>query len=474
MEATRRLRLLARWGWVLALGALVGAAGAYGASRLMTPVYRATATLLVNQTQSPGVIAYNDILTSERLTKTYRELITQRPVLEEVAAEGATSMTAGDLASIVHVAVVPDTQLLRLSVDHRDPLMARDLANAVADAFIANNEDDGLTRPGTVSVVEPAGLPEHPVSPRTMLNTLVGGFAGLLLACALAAAYEYLDDTVKTPEDAEDAGTLPTLGGVPRYPQMRAGPQGLVVASPHRGPAAEAYRVLRTNLQFSTFEARTLLITSGGPGEGKSTTAANLAVAIAQTGARVIVVDSDLRRPALHKFFGLSNAAGLTSALVSPATDVSMFLQQTELKDLSVMASGPIPPNPSELLSSSRMDAAIEALTRHADVVLFDSPPVLAVADAAVLAGKVDATILVVDAGKTRRHALRRAADTLGRSRTRVVGVVLNKLTARSRGYYDYGYYYAYSSSSNGHNGHSKRRVPWRKRRAAKGTPAHA
>jgi non-specific protein-tyrosine kinase len=232
--------------------------------------------------------------------------------------------------------------------------------------------------------------------------------------------------------------------------------------------------VLRTNLQFSTFDARTLLITSAGPGEGKSTTAANLAVAIAQTGLKVIVVDADLRRPALHRFFGLSNAAGLTSALVSPASDVNMFLQQTELKDLFVMASGPIPPNPSELLSSSRMTTAVEALKRNADVVLFDSPPVLAVADAAVLAGKMDATILVVDAGKTRAHALHRAADTLARSRTKVVGVVLNKLTARSGGYYDYGYYYTYASSTNGHNGHGKRRLPWGRRRSAKGTAAHA
>jgi len=347
VEATRRLRLVARWCWVLALGALIGGAGAYGVSQVMPPIYRATATLLVNQTQIPGVIAYNDVLTSERLTKTYRELITQRPVLENVVDGGVPQMTAADLASIVDVAVVPDTQLLRLSVEHEDPIVAQAVANGVADAFIENNANDGLTRPGTVSVVEPAQLPASPVRPRTTLNTIIGGFAGLLLACVVALIYEYLDDTVKTPEDAESAGGLPTVGGVPRHPQMRAAPEGLVVASAHRGPAAEAYRVLRTNLQFSTFDARTLLITSSGPSEGKSTTLANLAVAIAQTGLKVIVVDSDLRRPTLHRFFGLSNAAGLTSALVSPATDVSLFLQETDLRDLTVMASGPIPPSSS-------------------------------------------------------------------------------------------------------------------------------
>lgn len=466
MQLTRYLRLVGRWWWLLLLGALIGGGSAYGISQLITPVYRAEATLLVNQTQTPGIIAYNDILTSERLTKTYRELIIKRPVLTDVIENLDLDMSYDELASLTSVAVVPDTQLLRLSVEHVDPDQARLLANAVAQVFIEANERDGLTRPGTVSIVEPAATPGSPVRPRTTLNTLIGVLAGLFVAGIAVLIYEYLDDTVKTAEEVEAAAGLPTLGGVARFPTKATRGTGLVVASPHRMAAAEAYRVLRTNVRFSTVDepAQALLISSANPSEGKTTTVANLAVAIAQTGQRVIVVDSDLRRPALHRTFGLSNGAGLTSALLAGEPQVSRFLQPTQFENLSVLTSGPLPPNPSELLSSHRMDAVVDALRKEAEILLFDSPPTLAVADASILAGKVDGSILVVDAGHARAQALQRAAEALGRSKTRVLGAVLNKLTDRGQGYYYYAYYYYYSGSTDGTNGHRRRRLPWGKK----------
>lgn len=463
MEPARHLRVARRWWWVIVAGLLVGGGSAYAISQVMTPIYRATVTLLVNQTQVPGVIAYNDVLASERLTKTYRELVTQQPVLEEVAADAEPPLTADELASMIEVGIVPDTQLLRLSVKNADPVVARQLANDMAALFIENNESNGLARPGTVSIVEPAHEPRHPVLPRTTWNVLIGALAGVLAACVIAVVYEYLDDTIKAAEDIEAATGLATLGGVPRYAQLRA--EGLAAAASD-GPAHEAYRMLRTNLQFSTFDAKTLLVTSPNAGEGKTTITSNLAVAIAQTGLRTVLVDADLRRPAVHRVFGLGNGAGLTSALLSPETDVTRFLQPTELRHLVVMTSGPLPPNPSELLSSSRLEATLEALKQHADVVLFDSPPALAVADASILAGKVDATMLVVNPGKTRVHALRRSAETLALSRTRVLGVVLNKLTRRSPGYYGYGYTYGYAAN-NSHDGH-KHLLPWRRKTRAR------
>lgn len=458
MQLTRYLRVVGRWWWLIVLGSLIGGGSAYGVSQLITPVYRADATLLINQTQTPGTIAYNDILTSERLTMTYRELISKRPVLETVVENLELDMTAGELASLLGVEVVDDTQLLRLSVEHQDPASARRLANATAQVFIDNNEDDGLTRPGSVSIVEPASTPSSPVRPRTPLNTAIGALAGLFVAAVVIMVYEYLDDTLKTSEDVEAAAALPTLGGVGRFPRRRRGTAGLVLTSTDRSAAAEAYRVLRTNLQFSTFDAQTLLISSASPGEGKTTTVANLAVAIAQTGTRCVVVDSDLRRPALHHLFGVSNSAGLTSALLAREPSIGRFLQPTDVEHLSVLASGPLPPNPSELLSSRRMDAVMEALKHEAEIVLFDSPPALAVADASILAGKVDGAILVVDSGRTRAQALREAAEALGRSKTRVLGAVLNKLTRGRHGYYSYSYYYGPAESTNGNR---KRRFPW-------------
>jgi capsular exopolysaccharide synthesis family protein len=461
LELARYLRLVRRWWWLLLLGLLIGGGGAWGVSRLMTPVYQASATLLVNQTQTPGTIAYNDILTSERLTKTYRELITQRPVLEDVVADLGIEPDAGGLASLISVEVVRDTQLLRLSVETSDPQLARRLANATARSFIDANESDSLTRPGSVSIVEPAVTPGAPVRPRTSVNAMLGAFAGLLLAAALALVFEYLDDTVKTAEDVEAAAGLSTLGGVARFPRARSARQGLIAASTHRTAAAEAYKVLRTNVQFSTVDqpARTLLVSSANPGEGKTTTSANLAVAIAQTGQRVVVVDADLRRPSLHRVFGLGNQAGLTNALLSRDQDLSAFIQRTPIENLAVVTSGPLPPNPSELLSSRRLDGVLDALRKQADIVIFDSPPTLAVADATILAAKTDAVMLVIDAGRTRAMALQRAQEALSRSKTRILGAVLNKLTERGRGAYYYNYYY-YAADA-GKNGRRRRRLPW-------------
>lgn len=469
MQLAHYLRLVGRWWWFLLLAAAIGGGTAYSISRIMTPIYRAEATLLVNQTQTPGVIAYNDVLTNERLTLTYRELITNRPVLDEVVDSLDLAMGPDDLGSLIDVAVVPNTQLLRLAVEHPDPEQARWLANATAQAFIASNAEDGLTRPGSVSIVEPAATPVSPVRPRTTLNTLIGAFAALLIAAAVAAVYEYLDDTVKTAEDVEAATGLPTLGGVARFPKGSGTPRGLVVGSAERSAAAEAYRVLRANLQFSTMDAKALVVTSASPREGKTTTVANLAVAMAQTGMRVIVVDSDLRRPTLHQIFGLTNGAGLTNALLSREPHLSQFLQPTWIDNLAVLTSGPIPPNPSELLSSRRMDGVIEALRNEADLVLFDSPPTLAVADAPVLAAKLDGAIIVVDTGSTRAQVLHRAADALARSKTRILGAVLNKLSSRG-----HDYYYAYNYySSNGTNGHKRSRLPLGRRTRAP-APAQA
>ena len=180
---------------------------------------------------------------------------------------------------------------------------------------------------------------------------------------------------------------------------------------------------------------------------------------IAQTGRRTILVDSDLRRSALHRVFGLSNGAGLTSALLSPEPELKRLLQPTRFEYLSVLTSGPQPPNPSELLGSRRMDAIVDALRKEAEIVLFDSPPLLAVADASVLAAKVDAAILVVDASRTRAPALRHAAEVLARVNGKTLGAILNKVSERGHGYYGYTYYYYASHDET--NGHRRWRLPW-------------
>jgi non-specific protein-tyrosine kinase len=221
---------------------------------------------------------------------------------------------------------------------------------------------------------------------------------------------------------------------------MTTSPNGtspLIALRDPRAPAAEAYRTLRTNIQFSSLDKplRTLLATSTAPDEGKSTTLANLAVTIAQAEQRVILVDCDLRRPTLHTLFDLPNETGLTSMILTE--DAPPPLQETGVPGLSLLSSGPLPPRPADILGSRRMEAAIERLRAAADIVLFDTPPVVAVTDAAVLATKVDGVLLVFQAGRTSRERARRARQILEKVKANIVGVVLNNAEVEQ----GYGYY---------------------------------
>ncbi len=205
----------------------------------------------------------------------------------------------------------------------------------------------------------------------------------------------------------------------------------LITVSEPRSPISEAYRTLRTNLDFAGLDRKlqTLVITSAGVGEGKSTTLANLAVVTAQAGQKVILVDADLRRPSLHGIFGLANDSGLTTMMMDETALASPPLQDTGIEGLSLLASGPLPPNPAELMGSRRMEEVIAALSQRASHVFFDTPPVVAVTDAAVLSTKVDGVLLVISAGKTRREYARSAVQRLQQINARLVGTVLTNVS---------------------------------------------
>ncbi|KRE75566.1 CpsD/CapB family tyrosine-protein kinase [Paenibacillus sp. Soil750] len=205
---------------------------------------------------------------------------------------------------------------------------------------------------------------------------------------------------------------------------------------------SESYRTLRTNIQFSSIDRimKTILVTSAQPGEGKSTTAANLSVAYAQEGKKVLIVDADLRKPTIHHYFGVSNRYGLTSAIVN-RTQFDEFISETSIENLSLITSGPIPPNPSELLMSQKMTAFLEEMTARFDVIIIDSPPTLAVADAQILATKCDGVVMVISDGKVKRDMARKAIHNLERVQAKILGVVLNNKRHRKS---DAAYYYYY------------------------------
>ncbi|MDX1615911.1 MAG: CpsD/CapB family tyrosine-protein kinase, partial [Candidatus Promineifilaceae bacterium] len=253
---------------------------------------------------------------------------------------------------------------------------------------------------------------------------------------------DYLDDSVRQPEELERLAGLSTLGTIPRL-EAADPAEALVMLRTPRAPAAEAYRQLRTNLMYALVDGRlqSILVTSSGAGEGKTTTAANLALALMQLDKRVILVDSDLRRPMLHTLFGLSNSRGLSTLFVSDDPG-RRLLQPVGPGRLRVLTAGPLPPNPAELLGTERMAAIAASLAKGADYVVYDSPPLLAVTDAAVLSRQADATLLVVEAGRTAAPTLQQAAAQLRAVEANLAGAVLNRV-GPGRGYYHYynGYY---------------------------------
>lgn len=294
-----------------------------------------------------------------------------------------------------------------------------------------------------VKVAEPAEAPTLPISPKVLQNTLLAAMVGLILASVTAFLFEYLDDTVKTPQDVENIAGLPTLGQIVRFPR------GSHLESPLSGrenqsEVAEAFRALRTNVDFARvgIPGKTMLVTSAIQGEGKTTTAVNLAAINAIAGRTVVLVDADLRRPSAHKSFNLDNKFGLTTLLLRDDVPVESMLQSAPIQGLLVLASGPIPPNPAELLASARMGRIIEELKDGADVVIFDCPPLLAVSDPVILGAKLEGVALVIDSGRTRAEMLYQALAALERGAVPVLGVVLNKFSKRTAGGYAlYPYY---------------------------------
>lgn len=291
-----------------------------------------------------------------------------------------------------------------------------------------------------IRIAEEAAPPSHPVSPRVMLNTALGGVLGLLIAGCLVLAVGYLDDTVKSSEDVERLTGKATLGAIPVFHATR-GIESLV--NP-RSPAVESYRGLRTNLQFATInqEVRSLVLTSARPGDGKTSTVANLGIVLAQGGQNVIIIDADLRKPRLHKLFSkLTNRIGLTNLLLTNNADLEAHLQETDIPGLRLLTTGPLPPNPPDLLNSARMRQLVDRFEKMADIVLIDTPP-MAVSDPLIVVGLADAVLLVTLGGRTRSRELARVIQELERSSTSLIGVILNRVDLLREGYYYYQSYY--------------------------------
>jgi non-specific protein-tyrosine kinase len=293
-------------------------------------------------------------------------------------------------------------------------------------------------------IVAPATPAVRPSSPLVPLNIVLAMMVALMVSLAVAFGIDHLDDTIKSPDDVETVTGVPSLGGLLAMPgSRRQSPvYRLQTLLYPRSVGAERFRAVRTNIEFAALDKplRTILLTSSAPREGKTTTATNLAIVFAQAGHSVLLVDADLRRPGVHEFFAIPNDRGLgTLLLADPGLPIDRVAHRPDVDGLRVITTGPIPPNPAELLASERMARLVERFSTEADIVILDSPPLQAVTDAAILSTLADATVLVVEAGRTRRAAVQRSLDALNKVGARVHGIVLNRLpNRRSDPYYQY------------------------------------
>jgi len=506
MGLTDYMNVLRRYWWLLALGTLLAGGSGYVISKNIAPVYQVTTRLFVNQVQVAGLPSYGDLQTSERLTKTYSEMLHSKPILDETIKQLNLPISSGDLDQKITAQAIQNTQLFQVTVADTDPKRATAIANQLVPVFIkrlqdlqteniraardqvdrdvnqtqqritdtsnrlnqiriagndANNpittaeaqrlgnqltqDQDQYsrlleTRQGivlaqaqsltSVSVIDPATVPTDPVSPHIAQNTVLGGLLGLLLAGGLGLLLIYFDDRIRHPEEVRERFNMIPLANVQYVP---GGVPRVTADAGSNSEAMQELRLLRANLEFiAKSNALAVCVTSALPGEGKSTIAANLAVIEAQAGKRVVLIDANLRDPSIHKIFGLSNDEGLSTLLARKDRGIAPTLSDGP-GGLQLLLAGPVPLNPAELLDSPQMSALIADLRTRADMIIFDSAPVLPVPDTVILQRHVDGTVLVKDVRQTGSKTLGQAISTLEHASGRIFGVVLNKVKANRR-----------------------------------------
>ena len=449
MNFREYLRSLRRRSKLIFITALVFVALASVLTYQATPKFRSTTDLFVSTGQDDNATAYTGSLYSAQRVQSYARLAMGADIARRVVLELGLTDSPAELRKRVSAQVQPETVILSISISDSDPNRAQAIATAYADA-LSELVDALETPPGQdtplikATTIDAASLPAQAYAPNWLANLLVGFFLGLGVGVALAFLREILDNGVTDPDDAARLASGPVMAQVLFDPDMTG--QGLGVSA--HSQRAEAFRILRTNMRFVDVDHanKVWVITSSVPGEGKTTAALTLAETMAQNGMNVVLVDADLRRPQIAERLNLESATGLTTALVGMAS-LDDVLQKSSQQGLTVLTSGPRPPNPVELIETSAMNDMMLQLGEKFDVVIMDCPPLLPVADAAILAARAGGCIMVVRHGKTTKEQLAQAGRRLGAVDARVFGVVLNmiKVRGKARGYDAYGYGYDYT-----------------------------
>ena len=431
--------MILRKSWVLILTVTmlcVGGAAVWSLTR--TPQYEATTELFVSvrsNEASVGDLSQGSSFAQEAVTS-YVTIVNRAIVLDQVIEELDLPITRDELAEQISADSPPDTVLIRIYATDPDPEQAALLANTTSEVFSEvvsdelENVDEGSPARVQVKTVQSATVPTSAVTPQVPLNLAVGLVAGLALGILIAVLRSVLDTKIRSKEDVAVVTGLPVLGVIGR--DGGAGVRPLVAVQDPGSPLVEAYRVLRTNLRYVDVGdgLTSVVVTSAGPGEGKSTTAANLAIVMADAGRRVALVDADLRKPSVAGKLGVEGGVGLSDVLIGQVS-LEGALQQWGKNQLFVLPAGRVPPNPSELLGSSAMEKVLEALSGVFDYVIIDAPPALVVTDAAVLSRSTGGVLVVAASGRVGRVELGGAVESLRKVGGKVVGVVVTMVPTK-------------------------------------------
>lgn len=433
-----------RWKLVVAF-LVLGLACAAVITTTLTPRYSSESRLFISTQATDVVDPYAGALFSMQRASSYAELAKDPAIMQKVIDKVGLNLTPGQLAADITTEAVPNSVILSVVATADNPYVAQNIAEAEAEqvadliATLEQPKDSKQAPPIRATIAGKASFSANAVSPNLMLNLVAGALLGLLLGVSAAVLRDLFDVSIRTAEDVQTATRSTVLATVPFDPTVVEHP--LISDREGHNHRIEAFRVLRTNLQFANLDAKsqTLVVTSALPDEGKTVTATNLAIAMAQTGRAVLLIDCDFRKPTVADLLGLENSVGLLTILVGQAS-FEETVQQHE-SGVDFLGTGPKPPNPAEVLETQVMRDLLNEVCQHYDVVIIDAPPLLPVADPAILASEVEGVLLVTRHGKTNRDQLALAVDRLDAVGGNILGAVFNMTPRRGEGSYGgYGY----------------------------------
>lgn len=434
----------------------------YISSFVITPIYQASTEILVNKTDTEQGYNLSDMNTNLKFISTYSVIIKSPRITDLVIDEYNLDLTTEELVNKISIDTVTDSQVMKITVKDTDYAEAARIANATAAIF--QREIVKIMKVDNVQILTTAKpiVNPKPVSPNAPLITMLAFVLGLALSIVLALLKDLVDDTVKTDEEIEQVSGYIVLGGITNielnkkemdnlikllvYERVRISKlvkskrniAKLITLTNPKSPVSEAFRTLRNNIQFASIDKpfKTIMFTSSTPKEGKSTIISNLAIVLTQIDKKVLLVDADLLKPSLHQMFYLENELGLANLLI----DIDLMeaaIQQTNIPNLFVLPSGPIPANPTELLNSKKMAKIVQKLSTNYDYILFDAPPIIS--DAQILSQSVEAVVFVISRGKTKQRTIKKAIGLLEKAKARVVGTVINNKDYKDdKDFYEY------------------------------------